>query len=155
VGISYSTTIMASGGTGPYTWSGTGVDGLTFSAAGVLSVTPSAAGTFTQRVTVSDSAGNAASASLALSVAPATVGSSLTFVQVNSVVPQGQNTQVAVPFIATQTAGDRNILEDEIVARAGSYSATATLNGGAWIMQMVAFRAAGSGMGAAPAISRW
>ena len=69
-GASYSTTITASGGTAPYTWSGTGVDGLTFSAAGVLSGTPLAAGTFTQSVTVKDSAGNTASASLSLSVAP-------------------------------------------------------------------------------------
>jgi large repetitive protein len=69
-GASYSTTITASGGTAPYSWSGTGVDGLTLNASGVLSGTPSAAGTFTQSVTVKDSAGNTASASLSLSVAP-------------------------------------------------------------------------------------
>jgi hypothetical protein len=291
VGTSYNTTVTASGGTGPYTWSGSGVDGLTFSATGVLSGTPSAAGSFTQSVTVNDSAGNTASASLSLSVAP-DAGSSLAFVQVNSAVPQGQNMQIGVPFIASQTAGDLNvvvvgwndatarissvtdsmgnsyalavgptvqagtatqtiyyaknivaapaggntvtvmfntgayspdvriaeysgvdptnpvdvvaaaqgtgtlsssgsvtttnandlliganlvqqgttgpgagytsrvitnpdsdILEDEIVSTAGSYSATAPLNGGAWIMQMIAFRAAGSGTEAAPAIT--
>ena len=42
------------------------------------------------------------------------------------------------------TSPDGDILEDEIVTTAGSYNATAQLNGGAWIMQMVAFRAAGS-----------
>jgi hypothetical protein len=68
-GISYSATVTASGGTSPYMWSGTGVDGLTFSGTGLLSGTPSQAGTFTQNVTVSDSTGTTASASLALSVA--------------------------------------------------------------------------------------
>ncbi len=67
-GTSYSVTITASGGTGPYTWSGTGVDGLTFSATGLLSGTPTQAGTFSQNVTVRDSAGATASASLTLSV---------------------------------------------------------------------------------------
>jgi hypothetical protein len=42
------------------------------------------------------------------------------------------------------TSPDEDILEDEIVTTAGSYNATAQLNGNAWIMQMVAFRAAGS-----------
>ena len=67
-GTTYSATITASGGTGAYTWSGTGVDGLTFSATGLLSGTPSAAGTFTQSVRVKDSIGAAASASLTLTV---------------------------------------------------------------------------------------
>ena len=51
------------------------------------------------------------------------------------------------------TSPDGDILEDEIVTTAGSYSATAQLNGGAWIMQMVAFRAAGNVAGTAPAIT--
>jgi len=42
------------------------------------------------------------------------------------------------------TTPDADILEDAIVTTAGSHSATATVSGGAWIMQMVAFRAAGS-----------
>ena len=66
---SYSVTITASGGLGPYNWSGTGVDGLTFSATGLLSGTPSQAGTFSQVVTVTDFTGATAGASLALSVA--------------------------------------------------------------------------------------
>ena len=42
------------------------------------------------------------------------------------------------------TSPDEDILEDEIVTTAGSRNATAQLNGDAWIMQMVAFRAAGT-----------
>ena len=38
------------------------------------------------------------------------------------------------------TVPDGDIAEDEMVASTGSYSATAPLSSGAWIMQMVAFR---------------
>ena len=51
------------------------------------------------------------------------------------------------------TNPDGDILEDRIVSTTGSYSATATLSGGSWIMQMVAFRAAGSSGGSTPAIT--
>jgi unsaturated rhamnogalacturonyl hydrolase len=42
------------------------------------------------------------------------------------------------------TNPDEDILEDSVVSTTGSYSATAPVTGGAWIMQMVAFRAAAS-----------
>jgi hypothetical protein len=42
------------------------------------------------------------------------------------------------------TSPDADILEDRVVTVAGSYNATATVSAGAWIMQIVAFRAAGS-----------
>ncbi len=46
------------------------------------------------------------------------------------------------------TTPDGDIAEDRIVTAVGSYSASATLNGaGTWIMQMVAFKAAGGGAG--------
>ena len=46
------------------------------------------------------------------------------------------------------TTPDGDILEDQIVSASGSHSATAAVNGGGWIMQMVAFRAAnGTGSG--------
>jgi hypothetical protein len=51
------------------------------------------------------------------------------------------------------TSTDSDILEDQVVTTSGSYSATANISGGAWIMQMVAFRAAGSGVGTSPIIS--
>jgi len=43
------------------------------------------------------------------------------------------------------TVPDGDILEDRVATSVGSYNATALLTGGAWIMQMVAFRAASSG----------
>src|SRR5256714_12131743 len=64
---------------------------------------------------------------------------------------------VGANLVQTQTSGagtgytervisspDGDILEDRIVTATGSYNATAPLSSGAWIMQMVAFRAAGS-----------
>ena len=39
-----------------------------------------------------------------------------------------------------QTTPDQDIAEDEMVTTAGSYSATAPVTSGAWVMQMVAFR---------------
>jgi hypothetical protein len=51
------------------------------------------------------------------------------------------------------TSPDGDILEDQIVSTTGSHSATAVISGGAWIMQMVAFRAAASGSGAPPSIT--
>jgi hypothetical protein len=51
------------------------------------------------------------------------------------------------------TSPDGDILEDQIVNTGGSRSATAAVTGGAWIMQMVAFRAAGSRVGTSPSIT--
>src|SRR5206468_7897603 len=46
------------------------------------------------------------------------------------------------------TSPDGDILEDRVVTSTGSYNATAPLGAsGPWIMQMVAFRAAGGGQG--------
>ena len=48
------------------------------------------------------------------------------------------------------TAPDEDIAEDRMVSATGSYSATAPLTSGQWIMQMVAFRAAALGSVAPP-----
>ena len=46
-----------------------------------------------------------------------------------------------------QTTPDQDIAEDEMVTTTGSYSATAPVTSGAWVMQMVAFRTPVSGGG--------
>jgi len=54
------------------------------------------------------------------------------------------------------TAPDADIAEDRTVSTTGSYSATAPNSSGNWVMQMVAFRASGSGGGSsnpAPKVS--
>jgi IPT/TIG domain/Fibronectin type III domain len=48
------------------------------------------------------------------------------------------------------TSPDADIAEDEMVTAIGSYSATAPLNSGEWIMQLVAFRTPVSGGGTPP-----
>jgi hypothetical protein len=45
------------------------------------------------------------------------------------------------------TSPDGDIAEDQMVSTTGSYSATAPLSSGVWIMQMVAIRASGAGGG--------
>jgi hypothetical protein len=77
VNTSYSTTLAASNGTTPYSWSitsGSLPTGLTLSAAtGAISGTPTTAGTsnFTVKVTDSGSPATSASANLSITVAPA------------------------------------------------------------------------------------
>ncbi len=70
-GTAYNQTLVATGGTPPYTWSisaGVLPRGVTLSAAGVLSGTPLADGTFNFTVMVTDSAVPAATATQALTL---------------------------------------------------------------------------------------
>ncbi len=72
VNASYSHTITATGGTGPYTYvvtSGALPPGLTLSATGVLSGTPTMAGSYPFTVTATDSMGNTGSQQYTLVVA--------------------------------------------------------------------------------------
>jgi hypothetical protein len=75
VGTAYaSTTLTATGGTAPYTWTELELlpTGLTLSSAGVISGTPTAAGSFTVRVQVRDSVGATAdSGTLPVTIAAA------------------------------------------------------------------------------------
>jgi large repetitive protein len=54
-GKAYSFQFQASGGTPPYTWTGSSIPpGLTLSSGGLLSGTPTSSGQFTFNVTVTD-----------------------------------------------------------------------------------------------------
>ena len=98
VGTAYSTTLTASGGTTPYTWSASGTlpSGLTLDAAtGVLSGTPTVSTTgtaITFRVTDAGTPAQSASKSLTLVIAPA----ALTIT--STALPNGQ---VGAPYTAT------------------------------------------------------
>jgi FtsP/CotA-like multicopper oxidase with cupredoxin domain len=73
VGVAYSQTVTAAGGTLPYTWTQTAgalPTGLTFSTAGVISGTPTAAGTFSFTAGVTDALGGTATAALTIVVSP-------------------------------------------------------------------------------------
>jgi alpha-tubulin suppressor-like RCC1 family protein len=67
----YSATLAATGGVGPYTWTGSGLPtGISVSAAGVLSGTPTLVGTSSAYLTVTDIAGGSSTSTLMLTVAP-------------------------------------------------------------------------------------
>ncbi len=92
VGVAYSQTLQASGGTAPYTWSATGIpSGLQLGATtGILSGTPTTGGTSTISVTVTDAVGATASARLSLTVSAFTISP--------ATLPNGT---VGVPYPAT------------------------------------------------------
>ena len=74
VGSAYSTTLQATGGTAPYSWSltsGALPSGLSLSSGGVISGTPSASGSSSFTVQVKDAANNTATQRLSISVAAA------------------------------------------------------------------------------------
>ena len=53
-------------------------------------------------------------------------------------------TAAGAGFTGRTITADGNIAEDRLVTTVGSYTASATLTSGAWVAQLVAFRAAGS-----------
>jgi hypothetical protein len=64
----FSTSFRATGGTEPYTWSGTPPSGLTLRPSGLLFGAPTATGTSTFNVTVTDAAGARATGTFSLTV---------------------------------------------------------------------------------------
>ena len=75
IGTAYSAAVTATGGSGPYTFSATGLpSGLSISAAGQITGTPSASGTTTAQITATDSTVPThltATANLAITISPA------------------------------------------------------------------------------------
>ena len=72
VGVAYTGSVTATGGTPPYTFSMTGLpDGLSASSAGAVSGTPATAGAFTASATVIDSAGGHATQRYSIKISPA------------------------------------------------------------------------------------
>jgi large repetitive protein len=97
VGVAYTSTLTAAGGTAPYTWSvnaGSLPPGITLTSAGVLAGTPTTAGSYPFTVNVIDQNNGIATASITLVVG---AGLSLTF----TAPPAGQ---VGVAYTDTLTA---------------------------------------------------
>jgi large repetitive protein len=70
LGVAYSASLAATGGTGGVTWSVSGLPGgLTATSAGAISGTPTASGSFTVSVTATDSKGVTASKSYTVTIA--------------------------------------------------------------------------------------
>ena len=76
----YSTTVTASGGTSPFTWTATGLPGgLTINAStGTISGTPTAVGTSSASVTLTDATGATSTKSLSITIGAAPAISSVT-----------------------------------------------------------------------------
>jgi len=62
-----------------------------------------------------------------------------------------RTTAAGTGYTSRVITGDGDVAEDQLVSAAGSYHATATVpDGGAWVMQVVAFKAAGATAMTAP-----
>jgi len=89
IGVAYSQTLTAAGGTSPYTWSvtsGTLPAGLALSAAGLITGTPTTAGTSTFLITVSDANSLTATQSFSLTVGSAGISVVITTTTLPSAV---------------------------------------------------------------------
>lgn len=125
VGVTYSATLAASGGTAPYTWAittGTLPAGLTLSTAGALTGTPTAAGTFNFTITATDSASTPQTATLAATLV---IAASKISVTTPSPLPAGT---LETAYVATLAATGGTAPYTWSVA-AGTLPAGLTLSG--------------------------
>ncbi|MEW6127080.1 MAG: putative Ig domain-containing protein, partial [Acidobacteriota bacterium] len=105
-GQAYSQTLVASGGTAPYTWSlvsGSLPAGLTLSSSGVISGTPTTAGTANFTVQVGDSGQATAQKAFAITVSAASTAYDAQFVSqtVPTTLTPGQQFSVNMKFLNT------------------------------------------------------
>ncbi len=92
----YSGQLSATGGTGGFTWTGSGNGGLSVSSSGGVSGTPTATGTFSITATVTDSSGTKATGTFSVTIA----GPLLT-VATTSLPPGALNTPYSAALAAT------------------------------------------------------
>jgi hypothetical protein len=98
VGVTYSGSLSATGGTKPYRFTATGLpDGLTLGSDGSVSGAPLTAGTFTVAATVTDAASGAARATYTITIAPRPVLA----IQPGSAPNGTVGTQYSVTFTVT------------------------------------------------------
>jgi alpha-tubulin suppressor-like RCC1 family protein/fibronectin type 3 domain-containing protein len=102
-GSVYNSRVTAFGGTQPYTWTSTSVDGVTLNADGSITGTPTAAGIFNVMAMVTDSSVPVQMASRTLTVTVS--GSNLTFVQQPVATTVGSVMPSAVQVKATDNTG--------------------------------------------------
>jgi hypothetical protein len=98
----YSQTLIANGGTPPYTWgvkSGTLPSGLGLSAGGLLNGTPSAGGSFTFTIQVTDNTGATASQQFSL-----TIATGLAIIS-DAILPAGTEGQAYTPLQLAASGG--------------------------------------------------
>ncbi len=135
--VSYSTTLAATGGTTPYTWtktSGTLPAGLSLASNGVISGTPTVAGTQSGLVFTATDANGLTGSSSSLSITIASSGTLTVTTNSLSTGQQGQAYSVqlsaangTVPYTWSQTAG--SLPNGITLSSTGLLSGTPTVNG--------------------------
>lgn len=114
VGAQYSQTLVASGGTPPYSWSlksSALPSGLSLSAAtGTISGIPTTAGTFNFQISVKDSAGGTSTKSFSLQISPPTLSITSSSILPNGSVNVGYSQQLTAtgglaPYTWSLTSG--------------------------------------------------
>jgi large repetitive protein len=114
VGVAYTSTLSATGGTTPYSWSlisGSLPAGLSLSAGGVISGTPTAQGPSDFAVQVEDASGTKTNASMTITINTAGSGLTLTMATLpNGIVGVSYSTTIGVsggtaPYSCLQTGG--------------------------------------------------
>jgi N-terminal glycosyl-hydrolase-114-associated domain/Putative Ig domain/Right handed beta helix region len=135
VGAAYNTTLTATGGTTPYSWSltaGTLPAGITLNSAGVLSGTPTVSGSFPITVLATDSTSpthQTASANLALTVNPASGGTALYVAPAASGGSDSNPGTLALPWLTiTHAIAAVTGPGVTINLRAGTYSERVVIN---------------------------
>src|SRR2546423_1607072 len=120
----YTSTLTASGGSTPYTWSllsGTLPSGLTLNAGGSISGTPSLAGSFPFTVQVKDAAGLSASANFSINVASP--------VPTIAITAPASGATVSGTISVSGTASDSvSISSVQVAVDGGSYSSASGTN---------------------------
>jgi large repetitive protein len=138
VGVAYTTTLQASGGTTPYTWSlssgslpsGTSLDAST----GVISGTPSSTGTsnFTIKVTDSESPAVTATANLSITVSSATAGSTALMSGQYAFEASGFDSAVAGSLMADGKGNITGGIEDLRAPSAGVGASAVAISSGSY-----------------------
>jgi uncharacterized repeat protein (TIGR01451 family) len=122
VGVAYTTTTLnATGGTTPYTWTVTGLPaGLTATTAGVISGTPTASGTFTVNAKVTDSSTPQQSATATLTLTVSTSSPQLTPVASNPVSISGSSASGYTVVVTLLNSG--NVTLDQVTLQKATLS---------------------------------
>jgi hypothetical protein len=120
----YSSTLAATGGSTPYSWtllSGSLPNGLTLNAGGVLSGTPSLAGSFPFTVQVKDASSNTASRNFSINVASPTPSVAITS-------PASGSTVSGTVSVSGTASDSVSISSVQVAIDGGSYSSASGTN---------------------------
>ncbi len=129
--LPYADTLVASGGTAPYSWSATSGSlppGVSLATSGIITGTPTTAGIYTFTARVTDALGDSASASFTITIAQRTVNVSASAGANGTIAPSGTvvvNYGSTQSFTLTPSTGyhvDSLVVDGVLLPAAPSYS---------------------------------